>query len=488
MRRTQGGRIAPNALICSVFFLAGAAALEAEQHLGVAARPLAWAESPYRNFGPPQPIQAGRVLLFDEADDPPLRLLLAAEFKRLSSELHDRQGWRVPFGDGDVLRIFVARKEAEGVRRLAARLIERGRLELASIQIDGTGMADRQIVREVARLYALATLLAYGVPDRTFLTEAAAEYLSGNGESEEERERTRIFAAAPAIDLMEHPATLGRLYVEEFARAAGGPASLRPVWERASETGQEILPVFWRSFAELTGEKEETLLLRCAARLYTAFETEPGPSRISLPDLQMGALDAATPPTLAFRHRTYVPSGEPAAALRVGWPELGAPAATVVRYRDPALSPDVVFIAPGSVHTIPLSGVARVDWVVTGTFAGPPFGGAPALFETLSAFPYSGLVAQAVAGTEGPRLWWTTASHEGLVGWAVFREEVLPDGHIARTGPQILPSSNQAEESFRYAYLDSGASPGTYYRYTVWAVTEDGLLAKAFSATLRAAD
>jgi hypothetical protein len=62
---------------------------------------------------------------------------------------------------------------------------------------------------------------------------------------------------------------------------------------------------------------------------------------------------------------------------------------------------------------------------------------------------------------------------------------VLADGRIARTGPEIVPSSNKGEESFRYVYVDPGASPATFYRYTVWAVTQDGLLARAFSATLR---
>jgi hypothetical protein len=83
---------------------------------------------------------------------------------------------------------------------------------------------------------------------------------------------------------------------------------------------------------------------------------------------------------------------------------------------------------------------------------------------------------------------WTTASHEGLWGWAIFREEVLADGRIASTGPEIIPSSERAEESFRYEFVDSSTTPGTFYRYTVWAVTSEGVLARAFSATLKTAD
>ena len=59
---------------------------------------------------------------------------------------------------------------------------------------------------------------------------------------------------------------------------------------------------------------------------------------------------------------------------------------------------------------------------------------------------------------------------------------------MARTGPEILPASDNGGESLRYMYLDPSSTPGTFYRYTVWAVTEDGTLARAFAATLRTAD
>ncbi len=100
------------------------------------------------------------------------------------------------------------------------------------------------------------------------------------------------------------------------------------------------------------------------------------------------------------------------------------------------------------------------------------------------AAPFSRLEARASTGNGGPRLTWTTASHAGLWGWAVFREELLPDGRVARTGPELVPSSETALESFGYAFVDTAAAPDTFYRYTVWAVTDEGLLARAFSATL----
>ncbi len=489
MRRQKREGIASKLLICSVFCASAAAlCLAADQRSEILSGRRAWTDSPYRNFHSPQAVLGGRILVSDEAEDPALAGALAREIRALQTELHDRDGWRPPFADGDPLRIFVARKDAGGVRRLSARSVERGRLIEPAIQIDGSAMIDGEIVSEAARLYALATLSAYGAPDRTFLTAAAADYLSAGLRPEQDREEAFLAAAAPTLDLAGQSTALGRLYVEEFAREAGGVFALRAVWERAAETGQEVLPLLLATYAESTGRTEDQLLLRFAARLYTSVEAEAGPSRIGLLDLQTGALDGSSPSAFVLRHRSYLPGLEAPSALRMTWPEAGAPAAAVVRYRDTALPPDVVFLAPGAVHTVALAGVARIDWLVAGSTGPAALTAMPVTFESLSGFPYSGLVAHASGGADGPRVWWTTASHERLAGWAIFREEVQPDGRIARTGPEILPASDRGGEPLQYVFVDPTSSPGTFYRYTVWAVTEDGTLARAFAATLRTAD
>ncbi len=463
--------------------------LAAEQKIEIPAGHQAWTESPYRNFRSARAVLGGKILVSDEWDDAALPGELAREIKALQAELHDRDGWRVPFAEGDPLRIFVARKDAGGVRRLSARSLERGRLVGPAIQIDGSAMSDGEIVSEAARLYAVATLSAYGAPDRTFLTAAAADYLSAGVRPEQDREEAVLAAAAPRLDLAAQSESLGRFYVEEFARELGGPFALKAIWEKAAETGQEVLPLFLASYSEYTGKAEDQLLLRFAARLYSSVEPEAGPSRIGLFDLQTGAVDASNPSAFVLRHRSYLPGADAPSALRFSWPEAGAPAAAVVRYRDTAFPSDVVFVGPGEIHSIPLAGVARIDWLIAGSSsltAAPAV--LPVSFESLSGFPYSGLVAHASGGAEGPRVWWTTASHESLAGWAIFREEVQPDGRIARTGPEVLPASDHGGEPLQYMFVDPTSSPGTYYRYTVWAVTEDGTLARAFAATLRTPD
>jgi hypothetical protein len=485
MRAQSVRPILQKALIFGVFCALVSGSARAVDRLILTSAPAAWEGSPFHEFSAPEPIWNGRAVVRDEGGNARLGALLSAELQRLSFELHDKEGWRLPVAAGDPLRIFIARKDAGGLRRVAARVVEQGHLVQPTIQLDATGLSDAEIVHQVGRLFAVATLAAYNVADGSFLTTAAADYLSHDA-NPESREAALADAAAPEVDVVVHASSLGRLFVEEFARETGGPAALRAVWETAAETAEPPLQVLLRRYAEGTGAKEEALMLRFATRLYATLETDPSPSRVSFSDLQTQGLDAAAPAVFAMRHRVLLSDPESAVgALRVSWPDQGSGAAAVVRYRDAALPADVVYMAPGATRTVPLAGVARVDFVVAGSTAGPPLSGAVALVEGVAAFPFAGLSAQALSGPGGPHVSWTTASHEGLAGWAVFREEVLPDGRIARSGPEIIPSSNKGDDSFRYVYVDSATAPGTYYRYTVWAVTEEGLLARAFSATLK---
>ena len=164
-------------------------------------------------------------------------------------------------------------------------------------------------------------------------------------------------------------------------------------------------------------------LLRSAARLYASMWTEASPSRLRLFDLESGALDAAPPDPMTVRHRSFVPEGE-TEALRLSWPADGADGAAVVRYADAALPPDVVFFAAGDRRTIPLSGVARIDFLVAGSDAGVREVKAPVEFVRESGSPFGRLEARAEASSFGPRLIWSTGSHAGLRGWAIFREEI----------------------------------------------------------------
>lgn len=445
---------------------------------------LDWVRSPYRHFRDAQPLQGGRAVLFDEDNDPSLRAGLAAELTRLEEELYVRQGWRAPFTADEPLRVYVARQESGGVRATASRSVEKGRLVAPAVLLDATGLSSSEIIREVGRQVARATLAGYGVDD-PFLSPALAELLSAPA-GESGNDEAWAPAAAGELDFKARPEIFGRLWAAEAMRAAGGATALRDAWQRAGELGESPTAVLLRAAVDAGGQSEEAVLLLAAARLYASIEPEASPSRLRLLDVESGAIDAAAPTAFRVRHRTFLPESEE--ALRVLWPLDGGAGAAVVRYRDAALPPDVVFFAAGERHAIPLSGVARVDWLVAGGASGGRGVAAPVYGEMSASVPYSGLDARADAGADGARLTWTTASHEGLWGWAVFREEVLADGRLARIGPQLVPSAESSAQSYRYEFVDSAAAAGTYYRYTVWAVTGEGLLARAFSATLKTGD
>jgi len=315
--------------------------------------------------------------------------------------------------------------------------------------------------------------------DEPFLNQAVGAYASGGPADAD----VWTLAAAPMLDFRAHPAALGRLWVQELARRIGEGGLLRRAREEAAGSGEPATAALSRIFSE-AARADGQALIRTVARLYSAVEPEASPSRLRLFDLETGALDASSPGPLAVRHRAVLPEGS-TETLRIGWPSDGSDGVAVVRYEDAALPPDVVFFRGGDHRTIPLSGVSRIDFLVAGSDADATGIQAPVDCVRAPGVPYARLDARATAGPEGPRLRWTTASHDGIWGWAVFREEVLSDGQIARTGPQVVPSAVSAEESYGYVYVDTAATPGTFYRYTVWAVTDEGLLTRAFSATLK---
>jgi hypothetical protein len=446
---------------------------------------LSWAQSPYRHFGPPRSLASGRAVLYDEANDASLRSALSARLDHLFSGLYQAGGWRSPFAEGEILRVYVARTESGGVRRLTASDAPAGPLRDPAVELDATGLTTPEITREVARQIVLATLAGYGAPQDAFLTPAAAEVLTRADEGGGDGELWQL-AAAPELDLRSRPATLGRLWVEEALLETRDPTLLRQAWEKAADTGEGPMAVF-EQLLEEAALSEETVLVRAVARLYATLEPEASPSRLRLIDLESGALDAAPPERWTIRHRALLPDAMDE-SLRVAWPEDAGRGAAIVHYRDPALPPDVLFFHPRDVRLVPLSGVARIDFVVVGAATRAGMVGAPASVERITGRPYSGLVVQASAGPDEPRLTWTTTSHAGLRGWAVFREEVLSDGRLVRSGPEIVPSSVDSTTAFRYVFVDEESARSTFYRYTVWAVTDDGLLARAFAVTLRTQD
>ena len=203
-------------------------------------------------------------------------------------------------------------------------------------------------------------------PDGAFVEEAVGAYL-GRREAAEVS-TLEVLAAAGLLDFRAHPRELGRLWVQEVVLGSGESGLKRRALEEAASVGETPKGALSRLVTE-AARTDARALLRAAARLYATVWTEASPSRLRLFDLETGALDAAPPAPLSVRHRSFVSDGE-TDALRLTWPSDGGDGAAVVRYADASLPPDVVFFAAGDRRAIPLSGVARIDFLVAGSELG----------------------------------------------------------------------------------------------------------------------
>jgi hypothetical protein len=201
-------------------------------------------------------------------------------------------------------------------------------------------------------------------------------------------------------------------------------------------------------------------------------------------DRTAGVLDASRPG--AFEWKFFSVVAAPGGGIRFSWPADASPGFAVLHYQE-SLPSDVVRIAPGETKVLPLSGVSRIDWIVAGSGEAASSLAAPVTTSMVAEYPVSGLAARAVAEPgEGVSLEWNAARQQNLSGWAVLRSELGDSGTVVRSAPQWLPSQAGEQTQSLYSFVDATAAPGRYYRYDVWAVTDDGALSRSFQATIRA--
>ena len=440
---------------------------------------------------------AARAVLFDEADDPRpaprrCRPTLAAA---LDDELYGKHGWRAPFDDEEPLRIYVARRESGGVRAVAAAGAAKGTARARrdpARRVRPVDRADRargRRARSSARR-STATALRGRVPDPGDRRGARPWIAAGarrRGRLDRWRPRRRSTSA-------RGPSVLGRLWVDEVARAAGGTGFLREVWERAAgAAASRRCPMRSRACSpRASGEtaRPRSLLRRRGAAVHAAVEPEAAPSRLRLLDLESGALDAARArgasrcatarscPRTDETLRVRVAAGRRPRAPRscgIATPRLAA-RRRLLRRRATC--------AP-----IPLSGVARVDWVVAGSAGGRPRRRARRRLRRRSVGRslHAGSRRAPSRDPSGAAPDLDDGEPRGPVGLGD-----LPRGGPGRRAHRAHRSRDRAFLGERRRSRSDTSSwtrprrPGAFYRYTVWAVTSEGLLARAFAATLKA--
>ena len=393
-----------------------------------------------------------------------------------------------PFSDGEPLRVYVAaRRKRGGVARLAVRAVDRRppRRRPRSRSTRSVSPTARSST-QVARLFALAVLDGLRRPD-AHLLQRRCRRLPRRPSGDAIPAATRRWSPPrrPELDLARAPRTRsGGSSSRSSSRAAGDRRRCATAWERARADGRGHSA----RLLSARGLRDERGARRGASCCALRRDSTP-PSRRSRARRASGSricsrarFDAARRPPSPIRHRTFWPAID-ARALRVAWPDGGGsgrggrPLPGRRSFRRTSCS-----WTPGDDADDPALGrgarrLGRPGRQRRGAARRRPSSSASRSFRSRA----SG--RQAVRRPTARRSRVTTGSHERLAGWALFREQLLPDGRIARTGPQIVPSTHRGRRSRSATPISTrSAAPGTWYRYTVWAVTEDGLLARAFSS------
>lgn len=419
----------------------------------------------------------GRALVQGDRVTPAdLAAYAAATDARLRA-VFDGGGWSVPFTTTSPLRIALV--ASTGAALSKAFIGNSGSVVALNLADHPPAEAAAETVRDAA----LFVLHSAAPQSNGIALHAAARALAlSDTLLDSDREELREAGAGVDHDLTAAGGEIfSAAWIREMARTAG-PDFVRTVWTERVARGDSGLDAFASAFQDLGGSSADAMF-GALARLYSADEVIGESARLSESDLVAGALNAASPGPYAWRFFA-APAGN-AAGWNVSWPADGARGFAVVHY-DEALPSDVVPFSPGERKVLPTAGVSRVDWVVLGRDAAAPLA-VPVEVALESEFPVSGLTAAArTESGEGVVLSWTTASHRDLAGWAILRTEVTETGRVIRSAPESLPAQQEDPVGGGWDFVDTSAAPGHFYRYDVFAVTQDGVLAKAFRTTLRA--
>ncbi len=392
--------------------------------------------------------------------------------------------WNPPYGSESRLRIVVY--STQGVPASRVRLDETradgsiaGRIDLFT-----GGRDDAEPQEEAARGAALLALVSRSPDAPEALTAAAARAVALPEElTGADREEIREAAASPEGSLAGAPReVLAALWIRELMRGAG-PDFLPRVWPTLAGPSDPYARLA-SAYEKESGEPASEAFGRALRRAYSSVDVIPDLSRLTQSDLEAGGLDASEPGFLSWRYASTEP--ERNGGERLAWPEDGARGFAVVHYDDD-LPVDLVELRPGEGRYLPWNGIARIDWIVEGGEGPASELAAPAAATPQEPFPVAGLSARAESvPQDGVRLEWSTSSHRDLIGWAILRRQVDATGDVVMSPAEWLPARERDLAGSSYLYLDSGATPGRFYRYDVWAVTTEGLLSRCFRVTLRA--
>lgn len=438
--------------------------------------------SPYTQVVDRWSLFGGEVAVgFEEAVPVEVREAAVRALETTVREVLDRDGWTRPFAPGSPLTLLVVHPRAEPPVLLGWDGREKGRLARPVVGIGTAGRGPEAVALDVARSVALLAVRQAGPDEAAWAVEGLAELLA--------REAVAPGLPAPSSPFLAAQGSLARpaagaLFLREAARLSpSGRAGLRAAWEEAGAVRGDDAESFYRAVAREAEDGAAGLLARLVAEAVTeapsALREEPG-GRLAAGDLALPA-----PVSLGWVRAT-VPSSDERGGLEVVLPDVrGARAArAALVYRPLAGEADTLPLVPGSARTFPLSGAEALSVVlVDGSDGGEVtlrlrrVPGYPALLASASAEWADGAV----------HLAWRTSAHLDLLAWVVSRLREEPDGSLAFDGREVVPTTDASDDGSGFLLVDREARPGERYRYRVWALTVDGLLAEAFEAAVETA-
>jgi hypothetical protein len=393
--------------------------------------------------------------------------------------------WEVPFSAREPIRMLIFSSTDPAFSEVFS--LEGGgapdREPVVALNV--SGQTDAEIGSEAVRDVASFVLRRLAPAADDALVFAAARALSLTGELlDSDRAEIREAGASPENSLTRREGEIfAASWIDEMASRAGANF-ISSVWTRRVASGEASLRAFAAEYAESARQSPWDAFQRVLERAYSRSEVYGDLSRLTDQDRAAGALDASRPGAFAWRFFSApVDSG---GGMSVSWPKDASSGFAILHYED-ALPSDVVRFAPGKTNVLPLSGVSRIDWVVSGNGEAASALAAPVSTAAVAGYPVSGLSARAIAEPgQGVSLEWNAARQQNLSGWAILRTEIDDSDKVVQAAPQWLPAQTGEQEHSLYSFVDSSAAAGRYYRYDVWAVTEDGALSRSFRATIRA--
>lgn len=437
--------------------------------------------SPYAQISERRSLRGGEIVLALPAElAPGVAERLACGVVSATAELFHQEGWSAPFSARSPLLLLVTRDRGDVPATSGWDGRDHGDLVHPVVAVAG-GRGPEAVLLSAVQQIALLTVRQAAPEEAGWAAEGVAEWLARRALG---YDADPVAAEDPLVaesGSLRSPETLARFLQILTDRLPGGAGEIRHVWEELGLVRGDDGETFVRELGNRTDTAGVAGLLseQVARRLGSAGLSEPAADvrrRTVLGEVSVTAPEPLGWSCLSFR------TGEERGALEIVLPSEPGVAAgrAVVLYRGPMGGFDTVPLAPGAGRVVPISGTRRLALVLADGDAGELF----VRLRRLTDYPAVLLGGGAEWRDGAVQITWKTSAHRDLLGWVVVRYGESDEGDPVEEARQIVPSSAAAQAGYAYNFADRDVDAGHRYRYRVFALTTEGLLAESFEAVV----